>query len=45
MRRCREANFTLGGLVAELGERGLKVAYRSVCEFVHREKLTFKKRH
>jgi putative transposase len=44
VRRCREADFTLRGLVAELGERGLKVDYRSVWEFVHREKLSFKKR-
>ncbi|NEW93707.1 transposase [Rhodopseudomonas sp. BR0M22] len=32
LRRCREAYFTLRGLVAELGERGLKVDYRSVWE-------------
>jgi putative transposase len=42
--RCREKDFTLRGLVAELGERGLKVDYRSVWEFVHAEKLTHKKR-
>jgi putative transposase len=41
--RCRERAFTLRGLVAELGERGLKVDYRSVWEFVHAEKLSFKK--
>jgi putative transposase len=41
--RCRTADFTLRGLVAELGERGLKVDYRSVWEFVHAEKLSFKK--
>jgi putative transposase len=34
----------LRGLVAELAERGLKVDYRSVWEFVHAEKLSFKKR-
>jgi transposase len=34
----------LRGLVAELGERGLKVDYRSVWEFVHAEKLSFKKK-
>jgi hypothetical protein len=33
----------LRGLVAELGERGLKVDYGSVWEFVHAEKLSFKK--
>ena len=42
--RCRAADFTLRGLVAELGQRGLKVDYRSVWEFVHGEKLTHKKR-
>jgi hypothetical protein len=30
-------------LVAELAERGLTVDYRSVWEFVHAEKLSFKK--
>jgi putative transposase len=42
--RCRFGDFTLRGLVAELGERGLKVDYRSVWEFVHAEKLSHKKR-
>jgi putative transposase len=42
--RCRAADFTLRGLVAELGERGLKVDYRSVWAFVHDEKLSHKKR-
>jgi putative transposase len=42
--RCRARDFTLRGLVAELGERGLKVDYRSVWEFVHGEALTYKKR-
>ena len=42
--RCRERDFTLRGLVAELGERGLKVDYRSVWEFVRGEALTYKKR-
>jgi putative transposase len=42
--RCRERAFTLHGLVAELGERGLVVDYRSVWDFVHAEKLSFKKR-
>ena len=44
VQRCRERDFTLRGLVAELGERGLKVDYRSVWEFVHAEKLSHKKR-
>jgi len=42
--RIRAWDFTLRGLVAELGERGLKVDYRSVWEFVHAEKLSFKKK-
>jgi hypothetical protein len=41
--RIGESDFTLRGLVAELAERGLKVDYRSVWEFVHAEKLSFKK--
>ena len=42
--RIRSGDFTIRGLVAELGERGLKVDYRSVWEFVHAEKLSFKKK-
>lgn len=42
--RCRMKDFTLRGLVAELGGRGLKVDYRSVWEFVHAEGLSHKKR-
>ena len=42
--RMKERDFTLRGLVAELGERGLKVDYRSVWEFVHAEKVSFKKK-
>lgn len=42
--RCRGQDFTLRGLVSELGERGLKVDYRSVWEFVHAEGLSHKKR-
>jgi putative transposase len=44
LERCQGRDFTLRGLVAELGERGLKVDYRSVWEFVHAEKLSHKKR-
>ena len=40
--RMREGAFTLRGLVRELAERGLKVDYRSVWNFVHAEKLSFK---
>ena len=36
-------DFTLQGLVAELAERGLRVDYRTVWNFVHAEKLSFKK--
>jgi transposase len=43
LRRIKQGDFTLRGLVAELAERGLKVDYRSVWEFVHAEKLSFKK--
>jgi putative transposase len=41
--RIKEQDFTLRGLVAELAERGLKVDYRTVWDFVHAEKLSFKK--
>jgi len=44
VQRCRERDFTLRGLVSELAEQGLKVDYRSVWEFVHAEKLSYKKR-
>jgi putative transposase len=44
LRRCRERDFTLRGLVAELADRGLKVDYRVVWAFVHAEKLSHKKR-
>ena len=44
VQRCGERDFTLRGLVAELGERGLKVDYRVVWAFVHAEKLSHKKR-
>ena len=44
LERCRLRDFTLRGLVGELAERGLQVDYRTVWEFVHAEKLSFKKR-
>ena len=44
MQRIRDREFTLRGLVAELSGRGLKVDYRSVWNFVHAEKLSFKKK-
>ncbi len=43
VQRCREKDFTLQGLVGELAARGLKVNYRTVWNFVHGEKLSFKK--
>jgi putative transposase len=41
--RCRSADFTLRGVVAELAERDVEVDYRAVWAFVHAEKLSFKK--
>ena len=41
--RMAASDFTLRGLVAELAERGLRVDYRTVWSFVHREDLSFKK--
>ncbi len=42
--RMKEKDFTLRGLVAELAERGLKVDYKTMWNFVHAEKLSFKKK-
>jgi len=43
--RCKEKDFTLMGLVEELLEqRGVKVDYRSVWNFVHEENLSYKKK-
>ena len=44
LERIKDGDFTLRGLVVEFAERGLKVDYRSVWEFVHAEKLSFKKK-
>jgi putative transposase len=44
LERCQGRDFTLRGLVSELAERGLQVDYRVVWNFVHSEKLTYKKR-
>ncbi len=44
LQRTKEKDFTLRGLVVELAKRGLKVDYRSVWNFVHTEKLSFKKK-
>ena len=43
VQRIRQEDFTLRGLVAELAARGLKVDYRTVWNFVHAQKLSFKK--
>jgi putative transposase len=45
LERCHGQAFTLRGLVEELADRGLQVDYRTVWDFVHSEKLTYKKRH
>ena len=42
--RIKDGDFTIRGLVAELAGRGLKVDYHSVWDFVHTEKLSFKKK-
>jgi putative transposase len=42
-RRMSSEPFTLRGLVAELADRGVRVDYRAVWEFAHREGLSFKK--
>jgi transposase len=44
LQRIKDGDFTIRGLVAELAERGLKINYRSVWQFVHAEKLSFKKK-
>ena len=41
--RCRESAFTIRGLVLKLAERGLSVSYRAVWDFVHAERLSYKK--
>ena len=43
LERIKRGDYTLRGLVAELGERGLKVDYRSVWTFVHEQDQSFKK--
>src|SRR5580692_3371608 len=42
--RIKDGDFTIRGLVAELAGRGLKADYHSVWDFVHAEKLSFKKK-
>ena len=43
LERVEEKDFTLRGLVVELAERGLTVDYRTMWNFAHTEKLSFKK--
>ena len=44
LERRPERDFTLRGLVAELGERGLRVDYRTVWAFVHAGRAEFSKK-
>jgi putative transposase len=44
LRRTKAHDFTIRGLVAELAERGLKVDYRSMWNFLRDESLSFKKK-
>lgn len=42
--RCRDgSHFTIAKLIEELAERGVKVDHHSVWNFLHEQKLTFKK--
>jgi putative transposase len=43
-RIAEEPDVTLRQLEAELGDRGVKVCYGTVWNFVHREKLSYKKK-
>ena len=43
LQRIERGDFTLRGLVSKLADRGLKVDYRTVWNFVHDENLSFKK--
>lgn len=42
--RIQDGDFTLRGLMAELAGRGLTVDYHTMWDFVHGERLSFKKR-
>jgi len=42
--RCRDGRpFTIAKLIKELAERGVRVDHHSVWNFLHEQKLTFKK--
>jgi transposase len=43
VRIAGEPEVTLRQMVAELGERGVRVSYSALRNFVHREGLSFKK--
>lgn len=43
-RTANDQPFTLRGLQAELAERGVKVDYRTLWNFIHNEGLSFKKK-
>jgi transposase len=45
VQRIGRGDFTLQGLADELEGRGLKVDYKTVWTFVHREDQSFKKKH
>jgi putative transposase len=44
LKLMRRAALHVAGLVSELSGRGLKVDHRSMWEFVHAEKLSYKKK-
>ena len=44
VKRCHDVSpFTIAKLIGELAERGLKVDHHTVWNFLHEQKLTFKK--
>jgi putative transposase len=42
--RIERGDFTIQGLADELAERGLRVDYKTMWTFLHREGLSFKKK-
>lgn len=45
VKRCHDgSHFTIARLIEELAERGVKVDHHSMWNFLHEQKLTFKKR-
>lgn len=44
VKRCHDGrHFTIAKLIGELAERGVKVDHHSMWNFLHEQKLTFKK--